>query len=171
MTGGLLSTSHSELESCLVGDWERGRIAGGLGGWYHYGLGETEVFMEVSSQRLAIVQHRHPPARGLLSLISLLRAFSLTGINRNSVLFVAVLCAPLFVRRSSQCAWFSRDAGALPAKGHARPLGDLAFPWRARERPASSRGRVPVDPQNDPRIPWRSAVSLASSTSNHVVLA
>ena len=39
--------------------------------------------MEVSSRRLAIVQHRHPPARGLLSLISLLRAFPLTGINRN----------------------------------------------------------------------------------------
>ena len=39
--------------------------------------------MEVSSRRLAIVQHRHPPpARGLLSLISLLRAFPLTGINQ-----------------------------------------------------------------------------------------
>ena len=41
------------------------------------------MFMEVSSRRLAIVQHRHPPARGLLSLISLLGAFPLTGINRN----------------------------------------------------------------------------------------
>ena len=68
-------------------------------------------------------------------------------VSPNFCCFVAVLCAPLFVRRSSQCAWFSRDAGALPAKGHARPLGDLAFPWRARERPASSRGRVPVDPR------------------------
>ena len=47
------------------------------------GWGETEVFMEVSSRRLAIVQHRHPPARGLLSLISLLSAFLLTGIKRN----------------------------------------------------------------------------------------
>ena len=57
------------------------RVAWGVGittGW-----DETEVFMEVSSRRLAIVQHRHPPARGLLSLISLLSAFSLTGINRN----------------------------------------------------------------------------------------
>ena len=57
------------------------RVAWGVGittGW-----DETEVFMEVSSRRLAIVQHRHPPARGLLSLISLLRAFPLTGINRN----------------------------------------------------------------------------------------
>ena len=45
--------------------------------------GETEVFMEVSSRRLAIVQHRHPPARGLLSLIRLLSAFLLTGIKRN----------------------------------------------------------------------------------------
>ena len=47
------------------------------------GWGETEVFMEVLSRRLAIVQHRHPPARGLLSLNSLLSAFPLTGINRN----------------------------------------------------------------------------------------
>ena len=38
-TGVVLSTSHCELEPCLVGDWERGRIAGCLGGWYHYGLG------------------------------------------------------------------------------------------------------------------------------------
>ena len=81
----LLSTSHCELEPCLVGDWERGglRVAWGVGittGW-----GETEVFMEVSSRRLAIVQHRHPPARGLLSLIRLLRAFLLTGIKWNQV--------------------------------------------------------------------------------------
>ena len=57
------------------------RVAWGVGittGW-----GETEVFMEVSSRRLAIVQHRNPPARGLLSLISLLSAFLLTGIKRN----------------------------------------------------------------------------------------
>ena len=47
------------------------------------GWGETEVLMEVSSRRLAIVQHRHPPARGLLFLISLLRAFLLTVIKRN----------------------------------------------------------------------------------------
>ena len=48
---------------------------------------ETEVCMEVSSRRLAIVQHRHHPARGLLSLISLLRAFLLTGIKRNQAEF------------------------------------------------------------------------------------
>ena len=83
MAGVVLSTSHCELEPCLVGDWERGRIAGCLGVGITTGWGETEVFMEVSSRRLAIVQHRHPPARGLLSLISLLRAFPLTGINRN----------------------------------------------------------------------------------------
>ena len=47
------------------------------------GWDETEVFMEVSSRRLAIVQHFHLPARGLLSLISLLRAFSLNAIKRN----------------------------------------------------------------------------------------
>ena len=42
--------------------------------------------MEVSSRRLAIVQHCHLPARGLLSLLSLLSAFSLTGINWNQLL-------------------------------------------------------------------------------------
>ena len=44
---------------------------------------KSEVLMEVSSRRLAIVQHRHLPARGLLSLFSLLSAFSLTVIKRN----------------------------------------------------------------------------------------
>ena len=59
------------------------RVAWGVGitaGW-----GETEVFMEVSSRRLAIVQHCHLPAYGLLSLLSLLSAFLLTGIKRNQV--------------------------------------------------------------------------------------
>ena len=41
------------------------------------------MFMEVSSRRLAIVQHFNLPARGLLSLLSLLSAFLLTGIKRN----------------------------------------------------------------------------------------
>ena len=50
------------------------------------GWGETEVPMDVSSRRLAPVQHRHLPARGLLSLLSLLRAFLLTVIKRNQVL-------------------------------------------------------------------------------------
>ena len=54
MTGGLLSTSHCELEHCLVGDdWERGRIAGCLGVGITTGWGETEVFMEVSSRDYA----------------------------------------------------------------------------------------------------------------------
>ena len=75
MTGVVLSTSHCELEPCLVGDWERGglRVAGGVGitaGW-----GETEVLMDVSSWRLALVQHRHLAERGLLSCLRLLRAF------------------------------------------------------------------------------------------------
>ena len=47
------------------------------------GWDETEVLMDVSSRRLAPVQHRHLPARGLLSLFSLLRAFLLTVIKRN----------------------------------------------------------------------------------------
>ena len=47
------------------------------------GWGETEVLLDVSSRRLAPVQHRHLPARGLLSLFSLLRGFLLNAIKRN----------------------------------------------------------------------------------------
>ena len=55
-----------------------------------------------------------------------------SGFNEMSGIFMgilglSVLCAPLFVRRSSQCDWFSRGAGALHAKGHERPLS-----WRSR---------------------------------------
>ena len=32
MTGVVLSMSRSELEPCLVGDWERGRFAGHVAG-------------------------------------------------------------------------------------------------------------------------------------------
>ena len=47
------------------------------------GWSETEVLMDVSTRRLAPVQHRHLPARGLLSVFSLLRAFLLNAIKRN----------------------------------------------------------------------------------------
>ena len=79
----MLLTSHCELEPCPVGDWERARIAGCLGVGMPAGWGETEVLVGVSSRRLAPVQHRHLPARGLLSLFSLLRAFLLNVIKRN----------------------------------------------------------------------------------------
>ena len=49
------------------------------------GWDETEVLMDVSPRRLAPVQYRHLPARGLLSLFSLLSAFLLTVIKRNQV--------------------------------------------------------------------------------------
>ena len=39
------------------------------------GWGETEVLMDVSSWRLALMQHRHLAERGLLSFLRLLRAF------------------------------------------------------------------------------------------------
>ena len=39
------------------------------------GWGETEVPMDVSSRRLALVLHRHLAERGLLSFLRLLRAF------------------------------------------------------------------------------------------------
>ena len=64
---------HCEGHSCLLEE------VGITSGW-----GETDVLMEVSSRRLAPVKHRHLPARGLLSLFSLLRAFLLTVIERNS---------------------------------------------------------------------------------------
>jgi hypothetical protein len=92
--------SHCELEPCLVGGWERGRIAGCLGVGITAGWGETEVSMEVSSRRLAIVQHCHLPAHGLLSLISLLSAFLLTGIKRNRVVRRHTCCSPVTRRRS-----------------------------------------------------------------------
>ena len=47
------------------------------------GWGETEVPMDVSPRRLAPVQHRHLPARDLLSMFSFLRAFLLAVIKRN----------------------------------------------------------------------------------------
>ena len=47
----------SELESCLVGEVGAGADCGWLGGvGITTGWGETEVFMEVSSRRLAFVQ-------------------------------------------------------------------------------------------------------------------
>ena len=47
------------------------------------GWGETEVPMDVSSRRLALVLHRHLAEHGLLSFLSLLRAFLLNVIKRN----------------------------------------------------------------------------------------
>ena len=83
MTGVVSSTSLCELGPCLVGVWVRGRVAGWCcsaclaarcycmtAGW-----GETEVLMDVSSRRLARVLHRLLAEHGLLSFLSLLRAF------------------------------------------------------------------------------------------------
>ena len=47
------------------------------------GWGETEVPMDVSSRRLALVLRRHLAERGLLSFLSLLGAFRLHVIKRN----------------------------------------------------------------------------------------
>ena len=51
------------------------------------GWGETEVLMDVSSRRLARVLHRLLAEHGLLSFLSLLRAFRLHVIKRNQVIF------------------------------------------------------------------------------------
>ena len=54
------------------------------------GCDKTEVLLDVSSRRLAPVHHRHLPARGRLSLPSLLGAFLLTVIKRNQALMVEI---------------------------------------------------------------------------------
>ena len=90
MAGVVSSTSYCELGPCLVGDWVRGRVAGCCSSCFAArcycmtaGWGETEVPMDVSSQRLAPVLHRHLSERGLLSFLRLLRAFRLHVIKRN----------------------------------------------------------------------------------------
>ena len=85
------ATSHCELRPCLVGGWVRGRITGGCCGacfavrcyCMTAGWGETEVPMDFSSRRLALVLHRHLSEHGLLSFLSLLGAFLLNAIKRN----------------------------------------------------------------------------------------
>ena len=57
------------------------------------GWGEIEVLMDVSSRRLALVLHRHLPTHGLLSFLSLLRAFLLNAIKRNQALTPQMLAS------------------------------------------------------------------------------
>ena len=122
MSGLVLSTLHCELEPCLVGDWERGRIAGCLGVGVAAGWGETEVLMDVSSpRRLAPVQHRRLPARGLLSLPSSLRAFLLTVIKRtqgwlvdDTHMSIQTVC--------DAAEWMGQQATQTNHGGIARPL-------------------------------------------------
>ena len=67
------------------------------------GWGETEVFMDVSSLRLARVLHRHLAEHGLLSFLSLLGAFRLHVIQRNqarAVLLVMPTVLLLLARKS-----------------------------------------------------------------------
>ena len=79
------------LSLVVVGVWVRGRVAGCCCGaclaarcyCMITGWGETEVPMEVSSRRLALVLHRHLAEHGLLSFLGLLRAFSLNVMKRN----------------------------------------------------------------------------------------
>ena len=68
------------------------------------GWGETEVPMEVSSQRLAHVLHRHLAEHGLLSFLSLLRAFRLHVIKRNRVHGVCPARLAAFFSEERGCA-------------------------------------------------------------------
>ena len=69
------------------------------------GWDETEVPMDVSSRRLALVLHRHLAEHGLLSFLSLLRAFLLNAIKRNQTE------VPAFPRVALAC--FFLIAGSL----------------------------------------------------------
>ena len=68
------------------------------------GWGETEVPMDVSSRRLALVLHRHLAEHGLLPFLSLLGAFLLNAIKRNQA---AVVQTP--------------DSGGVQAGGASNP--------------------------------------------------
>ena len=96
------------------------------------GWGETEVLMDVSSRRQALVQHRNLLARGLLSLVSFLRAFLLHVIKRNQVVVVLSSWSPALqsARPSSALALKQQQQRVRAAEGR---LGD----GRSRPRAAS----------------------------------
>ena len=74
-----ISTNHSGRGSRGLGAGADCGLLGGLGvtaGW-----GETEVPMDVSYRRLALVLHRHLSERGLLLFLRLLRAVQLHAIK------------------------------------------------------------------------------------------
>ena len=83
------------------------------------GWGETEVLMDVSSRRLARVLHRLLAEHGLLSFLSLLRAFCLNVIKRNRDVAAAKAHRPGSARRlvgrhqarTPRTRWGGRDQG------------------------------------------------------------
>jgi len=99
--------------------------------------------MEVSSRRLAIVQHRHPPAHGLLTLISFLSAFLLTGIKRkpdNGGSGLRIVRLKVAIKARSPSASPTAWAGTGPAMGLFHLLGD--GPLRLVARLLAIRDRV-----------------------------
>ena len=92
------------------------------------GWGETEVFIDVSSRRLAPVLHRHLAKHGLLSFLRLLRAFLLNVVKRNQGI----------LRNSDQNLSQSEaySAGLLPAgpKTNTASQGVISRPTRRVER-------------------------------------
>ena len=89
-----------------------------------------QVFMEVSSRRLAIAQHRHLPAHGLLSLFSLLRAFLLNVIKRN-------LGCTVLLFYSEFCHKMSEGAKGQKRTAHGGKECTWTRPF-ARPRPSST---------------------------------
>ena len=105
--------------------------------------------MEVSSRRLAIVQHCHLPALGLLSLFSLLSAFLLTGIKRNQARSSDSAHAAPVASRSAHVR-----APARGARAPRRPAGG------AKERRARGATDGTGEEQEKKRPPRRARTAL-----------
>ena len=90
------------------------------------GWGETEVLMDVSSRRLARVLHRLLAEHGLLSFLSLLRAFPLNVIKRNQ----AVVMTRLFWRgsgagtSSKKITYLTKEHKHQPSVRYLPPLSE-----------------------------------------------
>ena len=152
------------------------------GAYRHPALGARGVVAFVT-RRTALRRRREPAGsfcstipRSPSSLASRLRAHSTQRAPwpaRHSIWPAGVVCALC----ASVCPpQFAVRLVLLTRRGRAPRQGPRAAARRPAVPVASSRAACPQRPsagrpQTDPRIPWRSAVSLASSTSNHVVLA
>ena len=94
------------------------------------GWGETEVLMDVSSRRLALVLHRHLAEHGLLSFLSLLRAFHLKLITANHGCYVPAYFSALpatFDRLGGFSGGVSLDEPILPASSLTRNTRNASF--------------------------------------------
>ena len=93
------------------------------------GWGEIEVLMDVSSRRLALVQHCNLPAHGLLSFLSLFGAFLLNATRKRNQEERPVGTAPARANRTVR--WNLRGPpllfGEVSRKAPALQGGNWAF--------------------------------------------